>query len=181
MQVCRALSAAHAVHVIHRDLKPANIMMNDIGRIWVLDFGLARAAGMSGPGGLTMAGAVLGTPAYMSPEQAKGEPLDVRSDLFALGIIFYELLTGELPYVAPDVLTSVRMRTEAPPPSPCKLNPALPRALDRIVLKCLAPDPRKRHQSAAELLTDLMAINGARPRGFTKLLSKVLRRRASAS
>src|SRR5262249_45315717 len=96
-QVCRALEAAHAENVIHRDLKPQNVMIDASGRVLVMDFGLARSVEMSG---LTQTGAVLGTPAYMSPEQAKGTALDERSDLFSLGIIFYELLTGETPFKA---------------------------------------------------------------------------------
>jgi serine/threonine protein kinase len=110
-QVCRALEAAHSEDVVHRDLKPQNVMVDETGRVRVMDFGLARSVEMSG---LTQTGAVLGTPAYMSPEQAKGQPLDARSDLFSLGIIFYDLLTGRVPFHADSVWASLLARTQVP-------------------------------------------------------------------
>jgi serine/threonine protein kinase len=96
-QICRALEAAHAEGVVHRDLKPHNIMVEAKGRVVVMDFGIAHSMERAG---FTMTGALVGTPAYMSPEQAQGEKIDTRSDLFSLGIIFYELLTGKAPYEA---------------------------------------------------------------------------------
>jgi serine/threonine protein kinase len=99
-QVCRALEAAHSVGIIHRDLKPQNVMRDKAGRVLVMDFGLART--LEGDG-MTQTGALVGTMDYMSPEQALGKELDQRSDLFALGLIFYELLTGKMPYKAESV------------------------------------------------------------------------------
>src|SRR5207237_2254674 len=103
-QVCRALEAAHSVGIIHRDLKPQNVMRDKSGRILVMDFGLART--LEGDG-MTQTGALVGTMDYMSPEQALGKELDQRSDLFALGLIFYELLTGKMPYKAESVVASL--------------------------------------------------------------------------
>src|SRR5205823_3294970 len=108
-QVCRALEAAHSVGIIHRDLKPQNVMRDKSGRILVMDFGLART--LEGDG-MTQTGALVGTMDYMSPEQALGKDLDQRSDLFALGLIFYELLTGKMPYKADSVVASLLKRTQ---------------------------------------------------------------------
>src|SRR5207302_2146792 len=110
-QVCAALEAAHSEGVVHRDLKPQNIMIESSGRVCVMDFGLARSMEASG---LTQAGAVMGTPAYMSPEQAKGMPADERSDLFSLGIIAYQMMTGRVPFKADTALASMLLRTQGP-------------------------------------------------------------------
>src|SRR5207245_7425022 len=109
-QICRALEATHSVGVIHRDLKPQNIMRDASGRILLMDFGLART--VEGDG-MTQTGALVGTMEYMSPEQALGKNLDERSDLFTLGLIFYELLTGKMPFTARSVLASLIKRTQA--------------------------------------------------------------------
>ena len=147
-QVCRALEAAHAENVIHRDLKPQNIMMESGGRVLVMDFGLARSVEGSG---LTRTGAVLGTPAYMSPEQAKGVPLDARSDLFSLGIILYELLTGVTPFRADTVWAMLLKRTQEPAEPAIGVAPEIPQELSDIAAKCLAIDPGERYQDASEL------------------------------
>ena len=147
-QVSGALEAAHAEGVIHRDLKPQNIMLDNAGRVLVMDFGLARSVEMSG---LTQTGTVLGTPAYMSPEQAQGGALDERSDLFSLGVIFYELLTGQAPFQADTIWGTLLKRTEGPPPAPISIIPDLPAALSNVVMKCLAIDPAERFQTATEL------------------------------
>ena len=151
-QVCAALEAAHSEGVVHRDLKPQNIMIGEGGRVCVMDFGLARSMEA---GGLTQAGAVMGTPAYMSPEQAKGMPADERSDLFSLGIIAYLMLTGEIPFKADSALASMLLRTQGPPTPSIQLNPAIPQALSDVVQKSLAVDPKDRYQSATELAKDL--------------------------
>jgi tetratricopeptide (TPR) repeat protein len=156
-QVAEALEAAHAESVIHRDLKPHNIMVTGNGKVYVMDFGLARSVEASG---LTRTGALLGTPTYMSPEQAKGTAIDTRSDLFALGIIFYEMLTGVIPFKADTVLGSLLKRTQEPAIPPAEVNPAVPAALSDVVMKCLAIDPGNRYQTAAELLRDLRVFQG---------------------
>ncbi len=151
-QVCAALEAAHAEGVVHRDLKPQNVMLEASGRVVVMDFGLARSMETTG---LTQAGAIMGTPAYMSPEQAKGIPADERSDIFSLGIIAYQMLTGVVPFKADSALASMLLRTQGPPKPPMQLDPAIPRALNDIVLKTVATDPANRYQSAADLGKDL--------------------------
>src|SRR3989441_6984357 len=156
-QVCRALEAAHSVGVIHRDLKPQNVMRDKAGRILVMDFGLART--LEG-GGMTQTGALIGTMDYMSPEQALGKDLDQRSDLFALGLIFYELLTGKMPFKAESAVASLLKRTQQRAAPVSSHDAAIPRALSNLVGKCLEPDLKLRYQSASEILTDLNAWQG---------------------
>jgi eukaryotic-like serine/threonine-protein kinase len=151
-QVCGALEAAHSEGVVHRDLKPQNIMIESGGRIVVMDFGLARSMEATG---LTQAGVLMGTPAYMSPEQAKGEPVDERSDVFSLGIIFYQLLTGVVPFRADSALASMLLRTQGPPPPPIEVSPDVPKPLSDMVLKSLATRLEDRYQSIALFGKDL--------------------------
>src|SRR2546428_3721960 len=156
-QVCRALEAAHSVGVIHRDLKPQNAMRDKTGRILVMDFGLARSLG---GGGMTQTGALNGTMDYMSPEKALGKELDQRSDLFALGLIFYELLTGKMPYKAESVVASLLKRTQERAAPGSSHDATIPQALSSIVSRSLEPDVKLRYQSAAEILNDLNAWQG---------------------
>ena len=156
-QVCRALEAAHAVGVIHRDLKPQNIMRDTSGRILVMDFGLART--LEGDG-MTQTGALVGTMEYMSPEQALAKNLDQRSDLFSLGLILYELLTGETPFRADSAVASLIRRTSERAIPVSDHDGTIPTALSNIVSKCLERDPHLRYQTAAELLRDLEAWQG---------------------
>src|SRR5215471_15304833 len=158
-QVCRALEAAHAEGVVHRDLKPHNIMVEESGRIVVMDFGIARS--MEGTAGQTSTGALLGTPAYMSPEQAKGDKVDTRSDLFSLGIIFYELLTGVAPFESETMVGLLLKRIQEKPIPPVERDPAIPQGLNDIVLKCMTVDLNDRYQSAQEISQDLHAWQGA--------------------
>jgi len=151
-QVCRGLEAAHSEAVIHRDLKPQNIMMDRSGKITVMDFGIARS---TAPGGMTHTGALIGTPEYMSPEQAKGEKLDARSDIFSVGIIFYELLTGDTPYKADTSMASLYKRTREKVPPPIELVPETPKPLNAIAVRCLEIDKEKRYASVTEILDDL--------------------------
>jgi tetratricopeptide (TPR) repeat protein len=159
-QVCLGLEVAHAEGVIHRDLKPQNIMLDEHGKVTVMDFGIAGSVEVSD---LTRTGALLGTPAYMSPEQAKGQHVDARSDLFAVGIVFYELLTGVRPFEADTVMGMLLSRVQGKAPPPIEVDPAIPRPLSDIVSKCLAVDPGRRYQSATEILQDLEAWQGPRP------------------
>jgi tetratricopeptide (TPR) repeat protein/predicted Ser/Thr protein kinase len=151
-QVCAALAAAHAEGVVHRDLKPQNIMLDESGRVCVMDFGLARSMEATG---MTQAGTVMGTPAYMSPEQAKGMPADERSDLFSLGIIAYQMLTGVVPYKADSALASMLLRTQGPPTPSIQIDPTVPQALNDIIQKSLAVNPDDRYQSATLMDQDL--------------------------
>jgi tetratricopeptide (TPR) repeat protein/predicted Ser/Thr protein kinase len=151
-QVCRALEAAHAAGVVHRDLKPQNIMLDAKDRVYVMDFGIAHS--LETPG-MTQTGALMGTPEYMSPEQARGMKVDARSDLFALGIIFYELLTGISPYKADTAIATLLKRTQERPQPPADLDPTIPKAISDVIMKCLEIDRDLRYSTAREILEDL--------------------------
>ncbi|MEO5740994.1 MAG: protein kinase [Vicinamibacterales bacterium] len=154
-----ALAAAHQQGITHRDLKPANVMVSENGRVKVLDFGLAKAirdfssrdAGEFATQSATLAGHIVGTPAYMSPEQAEGKVIDARSDIFSLGVVFYEMLTGERPFASGSPATVVSSILRDTPRSVSELQPAIPRELARLVHRCLAKDPTGRYQSAIDL------------------------------
>jgi eukaryotic-like serine/threonine-protein kinase len=156
-QVCSALEAAHAEGVIHRDLKPQNIMIAGNNRVYVMDFGIARSILTSG---MTHTGALIGTPDYMSPEQAKGLPLDARSDLFTVGVIFYELLSGIQPFRADTAMGTLWKRTSEPARPLAEINNSTPPALSDAVKKCLEIDPEKRFQNVTELLNAINAWRG---------------------
>lgn len=151
-QVCQGLEAAHAAGVVHRDLKPQNIMIQNDGRIVVMDFGIARSGESRGA---TQTGAFLGTPEYMSPEQARTENVDARSDIFSLGLIFYELLTGKLPFKGKTVLETMFKRTTERAIPPAEIDATVPKGANDIVNKCLQPECENRYQSVTELLADL--------------------------
>ena len=177
LQVCRGLEAAHAEGVVHRDLKPQNVMIDAQGRAAVMDFGIAYSVGgtdigatgggsssgsLAGAPALTQVGSLIGTPRYMSPEQAKSEPVDARSDIFTVGIILYELLTGIAPFVAKTRKETLRKRIEEAPRPPIELDPRIPKRLNQIVLKCLEKDKANRYSSATELIHDLEIYLGLR-------------------
>src|SRR5882724_1083416 len=159
LQVCRALEAAHGEGIIHRDLKPQNIMQHKQGRIVVMDFGLARNVEAAG---MTQTGALVGTMDYMSPEQALGKDLDQRSDLFTLGLIFYELLTGKMPYKADSVVASLLKRTQERAAPVSSHDASIPRPLSDIVGKCMDPDVKLRYESSSQIMADLEAWQGGR-------------------
>jgi tetratricopeptide (TPR) repeat protein len=148
LQISRALEVAHGEGVVHRDLKPQNIMLDANGRAYVMDFGIARSAYLPG---MTQTGALIGTPEYMSPEQAKGEKLDERSDLFSLGVIFYELVTGNSPYYSDTPLATLwkRMQEKAKPLT--EVDPTIPKEISDIVAKLLEIEPANRFANAGEL------------------------------
>jgi eukaryotic-like serine/threonine-protein kinase len=151
-QICRALDAAHTEGVVHRDLKPQNIMVDDKGRVTVMDFGIARSMEMPG---MTQTGSLVGTPEYMSPEQAKGEDVDARSDIFTLGIIFYELLTGKTPFYADTAYATLLKRTQERARDPVELEPSIPANVSAVVMKCLETNRDQRYLSALDIIHDL--------------------------
>ncbi len=163
-QICRALEAAHAVGILHRDLKPQNIMMDAHGRVVVMDFGLART--IEGDG-MTQSGALVGTMEYMSPEQALGKDLDQRSDIFALGLICYEMLSGNMPFRAESALASLIKRTQERAEPVDTHDKAIPGALSGVVSKCLERDINLRYASTSEILADLDTWQGKRAAAAT--------------
>jgi hypothetical protein len=150
-QVCAGLVAAHAEGVVHRDLKPHNILVGKDDRVRVADFGLARSIGESG---LTASGAILGSPGYMSPEQVKGDPTDERSDIYSLGVLLYQLVTGEPPFRGdtPHAVMEMRLHKKPPP-----LPDTVPAYLQPIVSRCLEVDPVRRYERVSDLVADLGA------------------------
>ena len=151
-QMLCGLDAAHRVGVIHRDLKPGNIMRDAQGKVVVMDFGLARSLGGDG---MTQSGALLGTMEYMSPEQAQAKELDARSDLFTVGLICYELLTGKMPYHADSAIASLLRRTQERAVPISDLDASIPRPVSQIISRCLERDPALRYKNAGEMLADL--------------------------
>jgi eukaryotic-like serine/threonine-protein kinase len=151
--IAEALSFAHAKGIVHRDIKPDNILLGEQRQAVLTDFGIARA--ISGYVAATGFNMTIGTPHYISPEQAQGRPLDGRSDLYSLGITLYRAATGELPFKSKDWFDLARMHVEAKPEPPRTLRPELMRRLERIILKCLAKHPDDRYSTAEDLIKDL--------------------------
>jgi len=149
-QICAGLEYAHSKKVIHRDIKPPNIMIAPDGTVKIMDFGIAKAGAS-----LTHTGEVLGTPNYMSPEQVKGKELDGRTDLFSLGVILYEMTTGERPFNGQNVTTVIYKIIHENPPAPRELDVTVHPGLSAVIAKCLAKDPEERYQSGADLATAL--------------------------
>jgi serine/threonine-protein kinase len=158
IEIAEALVTAHRAGVIHRDLKPANVMLTPDGRIKILDFGIAKTVG--GPGGSgTTIGQVLGTPGYIAPEQLLGRPADARSDIYAVGAILYELLTGRM--AVPDAASGAIRSLLTPVPDIRSINPAVPEPVAHVVARALAAEPRERFQSAQELTNGLKRARAA--------------------
>jgi serine/threonine-protein kinase len=143
-----ALAAAHSLNILHRDIKPGNILVDDDGEPYLADFGLAR---LIGEHGLTHHGVFVGTPHYASPEQVTLDPLDERSDIYALGLVIFEMATGRRPFEADTVAEILAMQRCTPPPDPATISPAIPGELGAIILRCLAKDPADRIANAVEL------------------------------
>jgi TolB-like protein/Tfp pilus assembly protein PilF/predicted Ser/Thr protein kinase len=159
-QVCEGLVEAHRLGVVHRDLKPSNIMIDEEGNARILDFGIARSLKEKG---ITGEGVIIGTPEYMSPEQVEGKDVDRRSDIYSLGVILYEMLTGRVPFEGDTPFTiGVKHKSEIPR-NPRELNTQIPPDLGRLVIKCLEKDKAKRYQSAEELHADLEKVEQRLP------------------
>ncbi len=154
IQVLRAARFAHKHGVIHRDLKPHNVILDEEGRARVTDFGIARA----GASDMTLTGSIMGTAQYLSPEQAQGHAVTATSDLYAVGVILYELLTGAIPFEGETAVAIAFQQVSAEPRPPSALNPTLPAALDAIVLRALAKDPRRRYADAEEFIAVLQRV-----------------------
>ena len=150
-QLADALSYAHGHGVIHRDLKPANALIDSQGNVFLTDFGIAKLLESASPR-LTQTDAIMGTPAYISPEQAQGQPVDQRSDIYSLGIILYEMVTGSVPFVAETPLAVIFKHISDPLPPPSLVRPDIPKPIEKVILKALAKDPRDRFATAAEFV-----------------------------
>jgi serine/threonine protein kinase len=154
-QICKGLTEAHRLGVVHRDLKPSNIIIDRDGNARIMDFGIARSLYSKG---LTGEGVIIGTPEYMSPEQVEGKEADQRSDIYSLGIILYEMVTGRLPFEGDTPFSVAYKHRHEAPEDPQKFNPQLPEALSRVILRCIKKDRQARYQTAQELLANLEKI-----------------------
>lgn len=159
-QIADGLAAAHERGILHRDLKPGNIMLTAAGDVKIVDFGLSRVVSQGQPG-LTQIGASMGTPTYMSPEQTLGDPVDARSDVWSLGVVFYECLTGKLPFDGPNLPSVIQAIHSKQPEPPSLSNPEVPAAVDDLVLACLTKTRDERLASCHELLKELDRIEGS--------------------
>jgi beta-lactam-binding protein with PASTA domain/predicted Ser/Thr protein kinase len=151
--IAESLAVAHAQGVIHRDIKPANVMVTRDGKVLVMDFGIARL--ISGPETAPQTSAVLGTASYLSPEQAQGQPVDARTDIYALGVVLYEMLTGRPPFTGDSPMAIAYKQVNATPPAPSSANPDVPPELDAVVMRALSKNPANRYQTGKEFADDL--------------------------
>lgn len=157
LQILRAARFAHQRGVVHRDIKPHNVLIDEEGRVKVTDFGIARA----GASDMTETGSIMGTAQYLSPEQAQGKPVDARSDLYSIGIVLYELLTGRVPFDAESAVTVALKQVSEPPVPPREIDPAIPPALEGVVLRAMEKDPARRFADADEFIEALHRARSA--------------------
>lgn len=168
--VCAALDFSHRHQIIHRDVKPGNVMLATNGQVKVMDFGIARAMA-AGQATMTQTSAVIGTAQYLSPEQARGETVDRRSDVYATGCLLYELLCGDPPFTGDNPVSVAYQHVREAPKTPSSVNPDVPPSVDAIVLKALAKNPANRYQTAGEMRDDLERAIAGRPVMATPLMS----------
>ncbi len=159
-QICEGLAEAHGLGIVHRDLKPQNVMVDEGGNAKVMDFGIARSLAAKG---ITGAGVMIGTPEYMSPEQVEGQEVDERTDIYSLGVILFEMVTGRVPFEGDTPFTIGIKHKSEPPRDPREFNAQIPADLGRLILRCLAKEKEKRYQNTAELLADLRQIEKGLP------------------
>ncbi|AFM14848.1 serine/threonine protein kinase [Mycolicibacterium chubuense NBB4] len=167
---CQALNFSHQHGIIHRDVKPANIMISKTGAVKVMDFGIARALADAG-NPVTQTAAVIGTAQYLSPEQARGVKVDARSDVYSLGCVLYEMLTGEPPFVGDTPVAVAYQHVREDPVPPSARHAGISPDLDAVVLKALAKNPDNRYQTAAEMRSDLVKVHGGEPPDAPKILT----------
>jgi serine/threonine-protein kinase len=157
-QLCAGLGAAHAQGVIHRDIKPENLILDNAGNVKLMDFGIARPVKRAAPG-QTQAGFVVGTPQYLSPEQLEGREVDQRADIYAVGVVLYEVFTGKRPFEAENPVQIILKHLNEPPAPPSTYWREIPPALERLILRCLEKDPAKRFANAGELLREVESLS----------------------
>ncbi|MGI5222130.1 Stk1 family PASTA domain-containing Ser/Thr kinase [Nocardia sp. CA-290969] len=168
--VCAALDFSHNAGIVHRDMKPANIMINRAGAVKVMDFGIARAiADAANP--MTATAAVIGTAQYLSPEQARGETVDARSDVYSVGCVLFEILTGEPPFTGDSPVAVAYQHVREDPRLPSLVYEGVPRELDSVVLEAMAKNPANRYQSAAEMRADLIRVLGGQKPGAPMVMT----------
>ncbi|CAA9328154.1 MAG: Serine/threonine-protein kinase PknB [uncultured Frankineae bacterium] len=170
-EICGALEVAHSAGIVHRDVKPANVMLTRTGEVKVMDFGIARAA--ADTSGMTQTAAVIGTAAYLSPEQARGAHVDARSDLYSTGCLLYELVTGAPPFTGDTPVAVAYQHVREDPVPPSAYDPTLPAAVDAVVLTAMAKNPANRYQSAQEMREDLLRARAGEPVGAPAVLEVV--------
>ena len=166
-EVSAALQFAHRRNLVHRDIKPHNIFITNIGQVKVMDFGIAREGN---GGGITQTGMVMGTPQYISPEQAQGLAVDGRSDIYSLGVVLYEMLTGRVPFDDPNPVTITYKQVREDPVPPSAIDPEVPTTLEAIVMKAMSKNPANRFQSAQEMKADLLRFLEGMPVDATPVL-----------